>query len=112
MKVKHARDSLLTLLELTKGNVLYIGSFPSIVSVLDEFKGDGYTVDYASQTIKYRDSIVLFGTVRNKQDAHKYMGLELQYMYLPSGMDSKLSSWVVNKLRGNDNCLFTYDSWN
>ena len=107
MKVEHARDSVLTLLELVKGTVLYIGN--QTTYILDEFKHNGYTVNYASQTVKYNDNILIFGTIRSEQDVCKYMGLEVDYLYLPSIMDSELSGWMITKLRGNDNCLFMYD---
>lgn len=109
MNIKHAKDSILTLLEVVENsNILFIvKNYGSIITIMsmDEFPNR----NLASSTIEYNANKLILGTIHNEKDIHKYMGLEVQYMYLPSSLDSELSKWMITKLRGNN--LFIYDDW-
>lgn len=101
--VKHAKDSILTLLQsVDNKTILILGSNRRNAMILQELSSDFYNfiVDKSTNTIKYRGNTVILSSSR---DMYAYMGMHIDYLYRHSVWDMEL--------RGLHTKVFIYDSW-
>ena len=99
--IKHARDSVLTLLQVTKGKtIVFLGSSRRNSMILQELSNFYNFVDKSACTIKYNGNTLILSSTK---DIYVYMGLQVDYVYKHSLIDMELSRLNAK--------VFTYDYW-
>lgn len=100
--IKHARDSVLTLLQVTKGKtIVFLGSSRRNSMILQELSNFyNFVVDKSACTIKYNGNTLILSSTK---DIYVYMGLQVDYVYKHSLIDMELSRLNAK--------LFIYDYW-
>lgn len=100
--IKHARDSVLTLLQVSTGKtIVFLGSSRRNNMILYELSSFyNFVVDKSADTIKYNGNTLILSSTR---DAYVYMGLQVDYVYKHSLLDMDVGRLVAR--------VFLYDYW-
>ena len=101
--IKHARDSVLTLLQVSTGKtIVFLGSHRRNNMILYELSNGFYNfvIDKSACTIKYNGNTLILSSTK---DIYVYMGLHVDYVYKHSLIDMD-----VGRLNAK---VFIYDYW-